>query len=306
MTISRPLLLAAALLATTGSVAATTSRIAGLVRKLHDTSRHAPAIVIAHRTCWFGVAPENSLSGIRNCIAMGVDGIELDVVRTRDRKLVVMHDLTVDRMTEGHGKIADMTLAQAQALRLRNQQGGKNAALTDEHAPTLEAALRLARPHLLVHIHDKEPSLHEDIAKVVDHLGMKDQVMMWYDNALDTQPGAKLPLYGHVQLVSTVNECGSAYKPCVTLPLGDLGAFGKFHSVAVNINFKTYDFIRQLTASPNRPAWRIGSNSFSMDFKPMEQLQADWRAQFDAGATLMMTNHPKELLAFVKARETAR
>ncbi len=53
---------------------------------------------------------------LRQAIASGADALELDVHATADRQLVVCHDATVDRTTDGHGAIADMTLAELQQL----------------------------------------------------------------------------------------------------------------------------------------------------------------------------------------------
>ena len=61
-------------------------------------------------------SPENTLVSMREAIALGVDALEFDVRVTRDGALVVFHDPTVDRTTNGRGAVADMTLAQLKAL----------------------------------------------------------------------------------------------------------------------------------------------------------------------------------------------
>src|SRR3954453_8427155 len=55
------------------------------------------------------VAPENTIAAYEAAVKAGADYIELDVRRTRDGKLVIMHDSTVDRTTNGHGAVADLT-----------------------------------------------------------------------------------------------------------------------------------------------------------------------------------------------------
>lgn len=64
------------------------------------------------------LAPENTLSAIRASILVGADFIEGDVNVTKDGELVLMHDDTVDRTTQGTGALADLTLAEVQALDL--------------------------------------------------------------------------------------------------------------------------------------------------------------------------------------------
>jgi glycerophosphoryl diester phosphodiesterase len=97
-------------------------------------------LVVAHRGDWRR-APENSLSGIRSSISQGVDIVEVDVAMTSDGHLVLMHDQTVDRTTNGTGSVSEMTLSEIRQLRLLMADGS----LTDERVPTLREALRTAK-----------------------------------------------------------------------------------------------------------------------------------------------------------------
>ena len=91
-------------------------RIDFLVRKLRERGPHDYAMVIAHRGDWrFG--PENSLEGFENCIRSGFDAIEVDVRMTKDGVLVVMHDESVNRTTNGKGKVSDLTYAEIKKMR---------------------------------------------------------------------------------------------------------------------------------------------------------------------------------------------
>jgi len=71
--------------------------------------------VIAHRG-GAGIAPENTLAAFRNAVALGVDAFELDVHATADGVLVVIHDDTVDRTTNGSGAVSDLTLEEIKTL----------------------------------------------------------------------------------------------------------------------------------------------------------------------------------------------
>lgn len=73
--------------------------------------------VIGHRGA-AGVAPENTLAAIRRGISTGAgaDAIEVDVHLTRDGRLVLLHDDTVDRTTDGHGRLDQLSLEEAQRL----------------------------------------------------------------------------------------------------------------------------------------------------------------------------------------------
>ncbi|MEJ9318891.1 glycerophosphodiester phosphodiesterase family protein, partial [Halalkalibacterium halodurans] len=63
---------------------------------------------IAHRGA-SGHAPENTMAAFQKGFDMKVDYIEFDVHMTKDGELVLMHDLTVDRTTNGHGYVSDLT-----------------------------------------------------------------------------------------------------------------------------------------------------------------------------------------------------
>ena len=65
--------------------------------------------VVAHRADW-RYAPENSLAAIESSIRLGADVVELDVQKTKDGQLILMHDKTLDRTTTGKGKVAEWTL----------------------------------------------------------------------------------------------------------------------------------------------------------------------------------------------------
>src|SRR5436190_1566404 len=71
--------------------------------------------VIGHRGA-AGHAPENTFAAFDRGLAMGVDGVETDIRATRDGVLVLLHDATVDRTTDGSGAIAAMAWEEAQRL----------------------------------------------------------------------------------------------------------------------------------------------------------------------------------------------
>lgn len=100
---------------------------------------HRP-FVIAHQGA-SGLYPSNTLAAFRGAVEAGADIIELDVTYTLDGVLVVSHDLTVDRHTDGHGLIPDMTLAEVKALDAGVRFGQQFAG---ERIPTLEETLAWA------------------------------------------------------------------------------------------------------------------------------------------------------------------
>ncbi len=86
--------------------------------------------------------PENTLAAFRNSIAMGVDAIEIDMRTTKDGEIVILHDATVDRTTDGTGPVSELTLAQVKALDAGSHEG---APFAGERIPTFEETLQLLK-----------------------------------------------------------------------------------------------------------------------------------------------------------------
>ena len=99
--------------------------------------------VVGHRGA-AGVMPENTIKGFRYAIELGVDYVECDVHLSRDKQLMVMHDATVDRTTNGRGAIRDLT-----AARIRSLDAGQG-----EQVPMLDEVLETVRGevHLLIEL----------------------------------------------------------------------------------------------------------------------------------------------------------
>ena len=83
---------------------------------LGDPRTPGDAAFIASHRGGGATAPENTLPAIRAALGRGFDYVEVDVALTADRQPVLMHDATVDRTTNGHGRLSAMTLAEVRAL----------------------------------------------------------------------------------------------------------------------------------------------------------------------------------------------
>lgn len=138
-------------------------------------------LVVAHRGVWT-YAPENSLEAIKRCIDLGVDIVELDVRKTKDGHLVVIHDKTVDRTTNGKGKVEDMTLREIKSLRLRNAIGMRGSRL---QVPTLEEVMRLTKDKILVNIDKTEDVLVREAYEILKKTGTVDQAILKGNNTYD-------------------------------------------------------------------------------------------------------------------------
>lgn len=94
--------------------------------------------IIAHRG-GAGLGTENSLSCLKRGIESGANMVEIDIHQSRDGVVVVCHDATVDRMSDGTGAIAQMDYEEIARLRLVNRQGER----TNDHIATFDEVLTL-------------------------------------------------------------------------------------------------------------------------------------------------------------------
>jgi glycerophosphoryl diester phosphodiesterase len=120
--------------------------------------------------------PENSLLAFRSSVALGADYLELDVHRSLDGQIVVIHDPTLERTTTGSGPVRAQVLADLKTLRLRDGTG----AVTGETVPTLDEVAAIAARssrRMLVEIklderHQRYPGIEEQVLGILDRHGM--------------------------------------------------------------------------------------------------------------------------------------
>lgn len=115
--------------------------------------------------------PENTLPAFQAAINAGAHMIELDVWLTKDGQMVVIHDNTVDRTTNGSGKIAELTLAEIKKL---DAGSWKSPSFKGVRVPTFEEALKVMPRNVWLNIHMKEaneaPALVAEVLKKENRL----------------------------------------------------------------------------------------------------------------------------------------
>ncbi len=96
-------------------------------------------LILSHRGV-SAVYPENTMLSFRKALEYGMDGIELDVQFSKDKELVVIHDETLDRTTDGKGYVKDKTLEELKKL---DAGSFKSSEYKGEKIPTLDEVLEL-------------------------------------------------------------------------------------------------------------------------------------------------------------------
>lgn len=112
--------------------------------------------------------PENTILSFKRALELGVNAVELDVRRTKDGEIVVIHDAEVDRTTNGKGLVSDLTLKEIKEL--STEKG--------EKIPTLDEALAFLNRKVKVLIEIKEVGIEEKVLEIVKSRGLEDNVII--------------------------------------------------------------------------------------------------------------------------------
>ncbi len=113
-------------------------------------------------------APENTLASFKKALEIGVDAVELDVRKTKDNQLVVIHDADVKRTTDGEGLVSELSLAQIKGF---SAEGG-------EKIPNLEEALDFLDKKVKVLVELKEAGVEEQVLSIVHAKGVEKNVVI--------------------------------------------------------------------------------------------------------------------------------
>jgi glycerophosphoryl diester phosphodiesterase len=140
-------------------------------------------LVVAHRG-GNGLWPENTLLAFREAAALGVDVLEMDVHSTKDDILVVLHDDTVDRTTNGDGAVRDLTLAEVQALDAGYHWTADDGASNPyrgagARVPTLEEVfLALPEQRMNIEIKQFDPPITELLCHAIREHDMEERALI--------------------------------------------------------------------------------------------------------------------------------
>lgn len=140
-------------------------------------------LVLGHRGVPL-IHQENSLSSFRKAVELGIDGIEFDVFKTKDDKVVVFHDEDMDRLTDCSGKITEMTWDEISEKRIQRTIG-KNTFPSEERIPLLEEVLDEFKGKLLMNIEMKAYApkwsrrhTGTKVAEIIRRTGAEDSVVI--------------------------------------------------------------------------------------------------------------------------------
>jgi len=140
------------------------------LQRVFDRGQHK-VYIAAHRGYWRD-APENSIQSLQYAVKFGVDIVEMDLKKTKDGQLVVMHDKTLDRTTTGFGAVSDHSLDEVENLNLRAGTGHP----TSYKVPTFAQELSAANHNAVLNI-DQAWGYFPDVLNELRASGSMDRVI---------------------------------------------------------------------------------------------------------------------------------
>ena len=272
--------------------------------------------IIAHRACWQS-APENSLQSLAACFQSGIKIVEVDVRRTKDRQLVLMHDETLDRTTSGSGFLHDYTLAEIKALRLRNRDGrfGRNGAeFTEELIPTLRQALEFSRGKLILNLDVKNDEIAQQAFDEVDELNMGSHILVKLREAPDSDRMKNYTLPTGALFMPIIFQCDAQWEGFCGEKLSDLAlAYKKYKPVAFEVVFSDLDYLQEGIDAMQSMNARIWVNTLSStiaaghgDLQALEDPDANWGLLRNMGVNMIQTDYPEALRTYLAAPDGSK
>lgn len=285
------------------------SAVVALIERLKKPGS-GDVMIAAHRACWRNSA-ENSIAGIETCIAMGIEIVEIDVRKTADDQLVLMHDETVNRTTNGSGHVSELTLAELRRLQLRSGGGGSDAKTIEATVPTLEEALRAAKGRILVNLDVKE-AIFEDVLAVSKKIGVLDQLLIKTvglpgDESLDVAR-----LFPSSHFMPIIIECPNPHSSTCVNRISDIvTGYREYAPVAFEIVNSTDQFLIEGVPGIANEGARLWVNTLGPGFaagrsdeKSLTDPDGNWGFIIDHGVNIIQTDRPEELMAYLAERST--
>jgi glycerophosphoryl diester phosphodiesterase len=270
-----------------------------MLSRLFAMAQTAEILVAAHRGDWRNYA-ENSIEAIESCIEMGVDIVEIDVARTKDGHLVLMHDRTVDRTTGGKGLVSDFTLDEIQGLRLRNGLGR----VTDFKIPTFEDVMIVAKNRIIVNV-DKADEYFDNVYEVLKKTGMLEQALVKSDKSYEY-------LYRKYGTILEKMVFVPVVRPHKGTTIDSIAAvLDKKHSVyEISFEEANKELFRQMKTKLQNSSsvlwfnslWDSTSGGYTDD-KALKDPDGNWGYLIDVlGAGILQTDRPALMLEYLRKR----
>lgn len=232
-------------------------------------------VVIAHRGDHHKV-PENTLESIKAAIKSGADYVEIDLRTSKDGYRVIMHDASVDRMTNGTGKVKDLTLQELRKLVVSDKD---HPVKKKFRIPTFAEVLKACKGKINIYLDFKDADVSESFNQIRE-AGMEKQVAV-YVNSIPQYKEWRKVAPGIPVIASAIEEVKTKEELAFFLDQANI-------EVLDNI----YD--KEMVTTANEAGVSVW-----LDVESDVENEADWNAVLQKGIQGMQTDHPRELIAYL-------
>lgn len=275
----------------------------GLILTTHNnaqTTSKQKVLVAAHRGDWRN-HPENSLGAFLSATDMGVDIIELDLSMTKDSVVVIMHDNTVDRTTDGKGMPSNYTITELKQLHLRNGLGR----LTSNTIPTLKEVMLAIKGRKVVVNLDKSYPYFMQAYQILVETGTLHQAIFKADVNYQALKTTYPVIIDSIIYMPVVN----LDKPNAKTIIADYLANMKPYAFELLFAKDTSEILANNRFITNQSKIWINSlwaslNAGHDDDLAVEQKNTtnSWDWLIKHGATILQTDRPKALLTYLRSK----
>ncbi len=243
-------------------------------------------LIVAHRGL-LRYSPENTLANFRACLELRV-GFEFDVERTKDGHLVCIHDSTVDRTTNGTGKVAELTLAELRALDAGSWFDAKFAC---ERIPTVAEVLSLVaeyRQHdVLIAVDLKAEDVGSDVVRLAEQYKVLDLLLFIGRTIADPQLRKQIK-----------NVSSDAHTAAVANNRAEF-------SIALAARNADWVYVRYLPSRDEMDAvHRANKRAFIAGATVSGNVADNWHQVTSAGIDAILTDYPLNLKTTLRRSKT--
>ena len=231
-------------------------------------------VVIAHRGDHTKV-PENTIAAFKNAIRSGADYVEVDLRTSKDGYLVVHHDATVDRMTNGNGNVKDLPLEEIRKLKVTDKDKGKKT----YQIPLFSEVLKTCKGKINIYLDFKDAEVVAAM-KEIRTAGMEEQVVVYVNSVPQYKEWRKVapsvPL-----ITSAIEEVKTKDQLAFFLSQGTIEVLDNLYE-------------KDMVATANEYGAAVW-----LDAQHEDENETDWKKVVELGVQGIQTDNPGRLVNFL-------
>lgn len=259
--------------------------------------------VVAHRGIWRD-APENSLAAIEAAIRAGCDVVEIDVRRSADGGLFLLHDRTLQRMAGIDETPEALSSERLASLTLKNRDGGEGNEITGEKLPSLQELFDLTRDRIFLHLDVKDRAVIPEVIACARNLDVEAQVDFWGSlRTADDLAWVRETVIPHGVLFMAKSRIGATHAKA------ELDLLFRLAPPVCEVCFDHIDDISALHARISETDVKLWANTLDSvafagftDTAAIEDPDAIWGRLIEAGISLIQTDEPVALKSYLASR----